>query len=120
VGSVGVLQAPKLLLARLAGAAFASSGGGGVPVGEAVENDSRYDAIVDNGRKRLLVQVNYGQECRPGVYAVKAWLQEHSGNRRAPKTVKYFEAEIDFLAVYWRRRSCGTPCRMRRCAEVVI
>jgi hypothetical protein len=60
VGSVGVLQAPKLLLARLAGAAFASSGGGGVPVGEAVENDSRYDAIVDNGRKRLLVQVNYG------------------------------------------------------------
>jgi len=63
--------------------------------------DSRYDRIVDNGRKRLLVQVKYtAQERRPGVYVVKAARQQHLGNRRSPKTVQYLKGEIHFVAVY--------------------
>jgi hypothetical protein len=73
----------------------------GFRVARPFSDDSRYDAIVDNGRKRLLVQVKYtAQLCRPGVYVVRAARQEHSGNRRAPKTVEYLEGEIDFLAVF--------------------
>jgi hypothetical protein len=64
-------------------------------------DDSRYDSIVDNGRKRCLVQVKYAaQVCRPGVYVVRAARQEHSGNRRAPKTMEYLEGEIVFRAVF--------------------
>jgi hypothetical protein len=54
-----------------------------------------------NGRRRLLVQVKYtAQEVRPGVYVVKAARQEHSGNRRSPRTVRYLKGEIHFVAVY--------------------
>jgi len=45
----------------------------GFRVARPFSDDSRYDAIVDNGRKRWLVQVKYAaQVCRPGVYVVRA------------------------------------------------
>jgi hypothetical protein len=63
--------------------------------------DVRYDAIVDNGQQRLLVQVKSTSSfCRKNVYQVKAARQEHYGNRKAPKAVGYLASEIDFLAVY--------------------
>ena len=45
----------------------------GFRVARPFSDDSRYDAIVDNGRKRWLVQVKYtAQLCRPGVYVVRS------------------------------------------------
>jgi len=61
---------------------------------------SRYDVIVDNYRKRWLVQVkSTSQLCRKNVYQVRAARQERRRGK-APRTVGYLKGEIDFLAVY--------------------
>lgn len=76
----------------------------------------RYDAIVDNGRKRLLVQVKFtAQRIRPGVYVVRAGRQRYVGHGRAPRTVGYLPGEIDFLAVYVAPEKMWYILRMRRC-----
>ena len=60
----------------------------------------RYDTIVDNMRRRLLVQVKSTScLCRKNVYQVRAARQKRRG-KEASRTVGYLRGEIDFLAVY--------------------
>ncbi len=73
----------------------------GLEVARPFSASLRYDFVLDNGTARLLVQVKYtAQQVRPGVYVVRTARQEHSGNRRSPKTVLYLPGEIDFVAVF--------------------
>lgn len=59
-----------------------------------------YDFIVDNGRRRWLVQVkSSGKFCAKNVYHVNAGRHTYAGRRAVPQLVPYLPEEIHFLAV---------------------
>ena len=59
-----------------------------------------YDFIVDNGRRRWLVQVkSSGKLCAKNVYHVNAGRHVYAGRHAVSRLVPYLPEEIHFLAV---------------------
>jgi len=71
----------------------------GLRVSKPFGDSERYDFIVDNGRKRLRVQVRSTRALLNGnMYSVVACFKVHHG-RGPVQQIPYTDEEIDFLAV---------------------
>jgi len=72
----------------------------GLRVSKPFGDSDPYDFIVDNGRRRWLVQVkSTGKFCDKNVYHVNAGRHVYAGRGAVPQLVPYLPEEVHFLAV---------------------